>query len=208
MPASPGASKVAWWRRKSPSVFVLLALVAVMVLTTALVGRGVAGVLDEVPKDRLGTDPWSATLGIERIDPFQVVYLPDCASGSVTRIVLWDEDSEPYWEVSGPPTPMASFVIGGTPVGFTEVVPYTEPPAGAMLRLVAFLRSGEPVGLRFRDVDLVTGRVVATPKLSRFSREGFQTAEVCGDESDAPELGDVDVTSTTAGTTDDSVPAP
>lgn len=164
-------------------MLVLVGIVVVMVLATLTVGRSVAGVLGEVPKDRLGTDPWTATLGVERADPFQLVYLPECAAGSVTRIVLWDEDSEPYWEVTGPPTPMASFVVGGTPTGFTEVVPFREPPRGAMVRLVAFRRAGDPVGLRYRDVDLVTGRVIATRSLSRFSRDGFLTAEVCGDDA-------------------------
>lgn len=160
----------------------LLAIVGVTALATLLVGRSVADVLDEVPKDRLGTDPWTATLGVEKADPFQVAYLPDCAAGSVTRIVLWDEESQPYWEVAGPPTPMTSFVVGGTPTGFTEVVPYEAPPRGAMVRLVAFRRVGEPIGLRYRDTQLVEGRVVATTSLSLYSRDGFRGAEVCGDE--------------------------
>ncbi|MBX3312830.1 MAG: hypothetical protein KF906_00795 [Actinobacteria bacterium] len=162
---------------------VLLAMVGVTAIATLLVGRSVADVLAEVPKDRLGTDPWTATLGVEKADPFQVAYLPDCAAGSVTRIVLWDEDSTPYWEVSGPPTPMTSFVVGGTPKGFTEVVPYEAPPRGALVRLVAFRRVGEPIGLRYRATQLVEGKVVATPNLSLFSREGFTTAEVCGDDA-------------------------
>lgn len=182
MPEPSGAPTVAWWRRRSPSVLMLAAVVAVMIVATMAVTRSVADVLEEVPKDRLGTDPWTATLGVERADPFQLVYLPACAAGSVTRLVLWNEDSEPYWEVSGPPTPMASFVVGGTPTGFTEVVPFTPPPRGAMVRLVAFRRAGDPVGLRYRDVDLVTGRVVATTSLSRFSRDGFMTEEVCGSD--------------------------
>ena len=39
-------------------------------------------------------------------------------------------------------------------------------------------------------VDLVDGRVVAMPTLSRFSIEGFQTAEVCGDASTVAAGGD------------------
>ena len=160
-------------------------MIAVMLLAMVLIGPAASSnVLAEVPKDRLGTDPWVATLGIEKADPFQIAHIPECAAGSVTRIALWDEDSESYWEVAGPPTPMATFVIGATPTGFTEVVPYEQPPAGAMLRLVAFLRVGEPVGLRYQEVDLVDERVVATPSLSRFSRDGFVSAEVCGDAED------------------------
>jgi hypothetical protein len=183
MAARTGAQPAAWWRRRSPSAFVLAGIMVVMVVATLLVWRSVTDVLGEVPKDRLGTDPWTATLGVERADPFQLAYIPDCATGSVTRIVLWDEDSEPYWEVSGPPTPMTEFVVGGLPVGFTEVVPYTPPPTGAMVRLVAFRRVGEPIGLRYRDTDLVDDRVVATPSLTLYSRDGFRDEEVCGDEA-------------------------
>ena len=164
-------------------MLVLACILVGMVLGTALVARSVSEVLGEVPKDRLGSDPWEATLGLERADPFQIAYLPDCAAGSVTRIVLWDENSKPYWEVTGPPTPMATFVVGAAPVGFETVVPYREPPKGALVRLVAFRRAGDPVGLRYREVDLVSGRVVGLPSLTRFSREGFKTAEVCGDDS-------------------------
>lgn len=172
----------AWWRRRSPSALVLVAIVGVAAIATLVVGRTVADVLAEVPKDRLGTDPWTATLGVEKAEPFQLAYLPECAAGSVTRIVLWDEDSTPYWEVSGPPTPMTSFVVGGTPTGFTEVVPYEAPPPGALVRLVAFRRVGEPIGLRYRATQLVEGKVVATPSLSLYSRDGFTGAEVCGDD--------------------------
>lgn len=164
-------------------MMVLAVVLVVLVGGTVLAFKGVLSVIGEVPKDRLGADPWNATLGVERVDPFQIVHVPDCAAGSVTRIVLWDANSKPYWEVAGPPSPMTSFVVGGTPKGFTVVVPYRQPARGAIVRLVAFRRAGEPVGLRYRAVDLVTGRVVALPSLSRFSREGFQTAEVCGDDS-------------------------
>lgn len=179
MPEPTGTS-TAWWRRRSPSTLVLLGVVAVMALAAMLVGRSLADVLDDVPKDRLGTDPWEATLGVEGQFPFQVAYIPECAAGSVTRLVLWDADSNPIWEVSGPPTPLTSFTVGGTPDGFEVTKSYEQPEGNEVLRLVAFRRVGEPIGLRYRTVDVVNGRVIAMAPLRRFSVEGFQGAEVCG----------------------------
>ena len=56
-------------------MLVLACILVGMVLGTALVARSVSEVLGEVPKDRLGSDPWEATLGLERADPFQIAYL-------------------------------------------------------------------------------------------------------------------------------------
>ena len=103
------------------------------------------------------------------------------AAGAFTRMVLWDPESQPYWEVEGPATPLTSFLVGVAPEGFRTVTEFRDPPRGALLRLVAFRRDGGPVGIRYRATDLRPNRVVSGNPLTRFTIEGFQTAEVCED---------------------------
>ena len=168
-----------WWQRRFPSFLVFVAVIGVIAIATAAVGRDVVDVLPEVGKDHLGQDRWTEPLGIEDSGDVDIARLPDCASGSVTRIVLWDANSKPYWEVSGPATEMTAFYIGLPPKGFTQITPYRKPPAGAVMRLVAFRAEGEVAGIRYKDSDLRKDRVVSGNPLQRFTISGFQTAKVC-----------------------------
>lgn len=183
MPVAPAQPVPHWWQRRGPSVLVLVVLLAGMGIFTLSAAARVAEVLPEVPKDQLGDDTWDNPVGLEQAGAFQVAHIPDCAAGAITRIVLWDADSEPFWEVTGPPTPMTSFVVGVLPAGFTEVEPYREPPSGTVLRLVVFPQMGGAAGVRYQANQLRSGRVVSGTPLSRYTVSGFQTAEVCGQES-------------------------
>ena len=180
---SPAPSTPHWWQRRGPSVLVLVVLLAGMGIFTLAAAARVADVLPDVPKDQLGDDTWDNPLGLEKAGAFELAHIPDCAAGAITRIVLWNADSEPYWEVTGPATPMTSFVVGVLPTGFTEVVPYRTPPAGTGLRLVVFPQVGGTAGIRYQAGQLRVGRVVSGTPLSRYTVSGFQTAEVCGQES-------------------------
>ncbi len=181
--AAPAPPALHWWQRRGPSVLVLLLVLGGMGIFTLAAAARVADVLPDVPKDQLGDDTWDNPLGLEQAGAFQVAHIPDCAAGAITRIVLWDADSEPFWEITGPATPMTSFVVGVLPAGFTEVVPYRAPPSGTVLRLVAFPQLGGTAGIRYQAGQLRVGRVVSGKPLSRYTVSGFQTAEVCGQES-------------------------
>lgn len=172
-----------WWERRGPSALVLVLILGFLGWATWSAAHRVADVLPEVPRDRLGDDTWGSPLGLEQAGNFELAHIPDCAAGSVTRIVLWDANSKPYWEVSGPATPMASFVVGVAPTGFEVGTEYREPPPGEVLRLVAFRKQGAPVGIRYKASQLRVGRVVAGNPLDRFTPQGFQTAAVCGQVS-------------------------
>ncbi|MCU1498975.1 MAG: hypothetical protein JWM47_2928 [Acidimicrobiales bacterium] len=180
------SSRLPWWHRRLPSFLVFVLVLATMGLVTAAVARDVADVLPEVGKDHLGDDAWTEPLGIELKGDIQVARLPDCAAGSIARIVLWDPDSKAYWDVVGPPTPMTGFYIGVPPTGFTEVTPYTAPPSGTVLRLVAFRQEGEVAGIRYHSSDLREGRVVSGNPLARYTPAGFQSARVCSDSAVTP----------------------
>ncbi|MCB0987241.1 MAG: hypothetical protein H6519_05575 [Microthrixaceae bacterium] len=179
-----------WWARRFPSVMTLVGLLVGMIVVTVMLTRQAVDVLPEVGRDQLGEDNWADPLGVHLAGPLQVARVPDCAAGAFTRLVLWDPMSDPYWEVEGPPTPLTSFVVGAAPEGFTTLTPYRDPPRGALLRLVAFRRDAAPVGIRYRSTDLRPTRIVSGNPLTRFTIEGFQTAEVC-------ETSDNAVTSTT-----------
>ena len=163
------------------SLLVLAVVLAAVGLTTVAVFSQVADVLPEVARDQLGEDRWTDPLGLELAGPFQIAHLPDCAAGSITRIVLWDAESNPYWEVAGAPTPLTTFVVGATPTGFVELTPYREPPSGTVLRLVAFRRIGGATGIRYRASELKTERVVSGSALTTYTIEGFQLEPVCSD---------------------------
>src|SRR5690606_35282802 len=98
-----------------PSVLVLLAVLAVSTVAVLVMTDTATDVLPEVGRDRLGEDNWEDPLGIELAGGFQVGRVPDCAAGAFTRIVLWNPDSEPYWEVEGPATPLNTFLVGVPP---------------------------------------------------------------------------------------------
>lgn len=186
---APSSSRASghWWTRRTPSVAVFLGVLGVLCLVTLALVRQVADVLPEVGKDQMGEDNWDAPLGVNIGGGFQVARVPDCAAGAFTRIVLWDARSEPYWEVSGPATPLTGFVVGIAPEGFTVETTYRDPPAGAVLRLVAFRKDGGPVGIRYYRSNLRENRVVSGHPLQQFTISGFQTARVCGTgESSGP----------------------
>jgi hypothetical protein len=153
--------------------------------------RQVTDVLPEVGRDRQGDDPWTEPVGIEKIGDFQVVRIPDCAAAPVVHIELWDEDSEPYWEVSGPATPMGSFAIGIPPEGWETRTAYRDPPADAVLRLVVVRRGKGPAGVRFQASDLREGFVASGDPILRWSLERFLAADLCGADPDEDEEDEV-----------------
>jgi hypothetical protein len=140
-------------------------------------------VLPEVGKDRLGADNWTDPIGLELANGFHVGRVPDCAAGAFTRFVLWNADSEPYWEVVGPATPLNTFLVGVAPEGFTTLTPFEDPPRGEVLRLVAFRRDGGAVGIRYEASELREARVVSGNPLVPYTIDGFQDAEVCSSGS-------------------------
>ncbi|HWJ99040.1 MAG TPA: hypothetical protein VNQ33_12835 [Acidimicrobiales bacterium] len=182
MPTTPETPRPSWWHRRWPSALVFAAVLGAMAIASLVIWSDVSDVLPDVGKDKQGQDPWNDPVGIERVGVFQVVHIPDCAAAPVVRIGLWDEDSKPYWEVSGPPTPMDSFAIGAVPEGFAEDTAYEKPPAGAVLRLVVFRKVKGVAGVRYQETDLRTGYVVSGTPLNRYEVDKFQTGSVCGDE--------------------------
>ncbi len=173
-----------WWLRRGPSALVLIVVLALFGLTAFVLGRRTADILPEVGKDKAGEEPWTEPIGVESVRGFMVGHIPDCASGAVSKIVLWDENADPYWSVSGPATPMATFSVGATPEGFKVDTPLHKPPRGAVLRLVVFRRGQQPAGIRYSVADLVEDRVMGGDPLQRFTVSGWQTADVCGDGVD------------------------
>ena len=169
-----------WWLRRGPSLLVLVVVVALLGGAVFVLGSRVAESIPAVGKDKAGEDTWSDPIGVESVRGFQVGHIPDCAAGAVSRIVLWDEDAQDYWSVSGPATPMTTFSVGATPDGFETDTPLRKPPPGATLRLVVFRKGRPPAGIRFHARDLVDNRVMAGQPLQRFTVLGFQTADVCG----------------------------
>ena len=183
---SPSSSpQLPWWQRRWPSLFVFCLVLGAMGVASMVLWRNVSDVLPDVGKDKQGEDPWTDPVGVEKVGGFQVVHIPDCAAAPVVRIELWDEQSEPYWEVSGPATPMASFAIGAVPEGFTVDTPYRQPPANAVLRLAVVRKVKGVAGVRFQTSDLRTGYVASGQPISRYLLEDFQTGSVCGDQDGA-----------------------
>ncbi len=181
MASSSDAPALPWWHRRLPSFLVFVVVLMVVAGATAFVGRDVVKVLPEVPKDQLGQDLWTDPIGLESFSGLAVAHIPDCAAGAVTRIALWDANSKPYWEVTGVPTPLTTFVLGAPPKGFVVVTPYRKPPPRAVLRLVVFRKVGGVAGIRYQQADLRKSRVVSGNPLARYTVSGFQTAAVCSD---------------------------
>lgn len=181
---SPAAyeTRPPWWQRRGPSVLVFSVIVAVMAIASVALWSNVSSVLPDLGKDQQGDDPWEDPIGVEKVGQFLVARIPDCAAAPVVRIELWDEDSKPYWEVSGPATPMSSFAIGITPEGFTEETPYDQPPAGAVLRLLVVRKVKGVAGVRYQETDLRTGYVASGLPISRYEVEDFMTGSMCGEE--------------------------
>ena len=198
--SQPTARREHWWLRRGPSLLVFAVVLLVLVVSVVVVSRQLVDVIGEVPKDELGEDAWTDQLGIELFGGLQVAQVPQCAADPITRIALWDADSNPYWEVAGPPTPFTSFVIGAAPAGFSEVEPYRAPPEGELVRLVVFRRVGGVAGMRFREIDLVDGKVISGSPVRTYTREGFRKEKVC----DTPSTRDSDQTTGDIGESDTS----
>lgn len=171
-------------------MLVFSAILLVMALASLTLWGDLSDVLPSVGKDKQGEDPWKDPIGVEKVGVFQVAHIPDCAAAPVVRIALWNEQSEPYWEVSGPATPMESFAIGATPEGFEEVHAYEKPPADAVLRLVVFRKVKGVAGVRFQNADLRTGYVASGTPISRYEVDKFQVGSVCGDDGEKSEGGE------------------
>lgn len=175
-----GDAGTRWGEDRRTSILVFGGILAVLAVASLVLTWQVVDVLPSVGQDQLGDDNWDDPIGLQAPDGVPVAHIPDCAAGAVTRIVLWNADSEPYWEVVGRPTPMTNFFVGVTPEGFLPKVEYREPPRGEVLRLVVFREVGGTAGIRYRAVDLPDTRVVSGQPLTRFTIEGFKTADVCG----------------------------
>lgn len=198
----PRGPRPPWHHRAGPSVLLLLGVLVVVGLVTLALADDVAGVIPQVGKDAQGEDPWTDPVAVEKAGPYQIVHIPDCALAPVERIVLWDEDSKPYWEVSGPAASLSAFVIGATPPGFAVDVPFDEPPADAVLRIGVFRTTRGAAGVRYRASDLRTGyavSVVSGNDLSRYEPERFTKGDVCGADG---EDGAASSTTTSAITSD------
>ena len=139
----------------------------------------ISSVLPSVGRDSQGEDPWTDPVGVELADGVQIGRIPDCATAPVVKIVLWDERTRPLWEVSGPAIPLQAFFVGVTPNGFKVDTPLADIPAGQEVRLVVIRKDKGAVGLRYRATDLRAGRVVSQSTLSRFTPDGFQSADLC-----------------------------
>ena len=198
-----------WWHRRQPSLIVFAVVMAVLALTALAMAQRVIDVLPEVPRDQLGDDRWTEPLGVSQAGDFQLAIVPKCAAGPITRIALWDADSKPYWEVAGPARPIDQFFVGLVPEGFTELVPYREPPPGAILRLVAFRTVGGAAGIRYTSDALRPNRVVSGTPLTSFTIDGFKDALVCSDSvspTGSTEDGGVPATSVPGAPAPTSVP--
>lgn len=189
MAARPSDKHLPWWHRRAWSLAVFIGVLTLVVMAVAVITRDVVEVLPEVPKDELGDDNWVDQLGVELGGGLQVAQLPECAADPITRIALWDADSNPYWEVAGPATPFTSFVIGVAPTGFDEVTPYRRPADDDLVRLIVFRRVGGAAGIRYRAADLVDGRVISGTPMRTYTRDGFRKEKVCGDTA-GPVAGD------------------
>jgi hypothetical protein len=199
MPSTESRRRLPWWQRRWPSILVLCLVLAAMGIVALVSWTRVTEVVPDVGKDKQGVDPWEDPLGVEPVGQFQIVHIPDCAAAPVVGIELWDDDSQPYWAVSGPPSVMNSFAIGATPEGFTVDTPFTAPPANAVLRL-AVVRSVKGVaGVRFETSDLREGYVASGEPISRYGLDDFRTGAVCGDEDEASSAGATTTTTTVPG---------
>src|SRR4051794_37055820 len=138
----PGTVQSPPWReRKVPSVLVFIVLLLVVALITVALAVRLKSSLSHVGRDRVGTDPWTNSIGVMKTKSgFLVAQVPECAQAPVERIALWDGNSKPLWEVAGPAVPMPAFVIGVAPPGFKTIHPYHQSPASTLLRLVVVRR--------------------------------------------------------------------
>lgn len=187
-----------WWRRKWPSIAALLVVLGACTAVVVALTFQISSVLPSVGRDAQGEDPWTDPIGMEEAGPFQVAHIPDCANAPVVKIVLWDEQTRPLWQVTGQAVALRSFVVGVTPKGFTVDTPLRERrPPGEQLRLVVIRRLKGAAGIRYQASNLRKGRVVALPGLTRFTIDGFQTADVCGSTPGSGKDGSSSTTSTT-----------
>lgn len=179
---TPRGPRPPWYQRRGPSVLVLAVLLLVVGLVTAALADDVADVLPQIGKDEQGEEPWSDPVAVEKAGPYRIIHVPDCALAPIDKVVLWDEDSKPYWEVQGPAASLSTFVIGATPPGFDVVVPFEEPPPGVILRIGVFRTTGSAAGTRYRESDLRTGYAAGGDPVVRYKRESFTKGDVCGED--------------------------
>lgn len=198
MTGAEPTAETRWWRRPGPSLGVLAVVLLVIGLVILIVGGRVGEAIPDVGRDDAGTDTWTDPLAVEVVQEDLVMgIVPDCAAGPVSRIVLWDAESEPLWEVAGTPRPVPQFFVGFPIEGFDTIVEYEPPADDELVRLVVFRRLDPPVGLRYRGSDLAEGRVMGGAPLRTYSRDGWKAAGVCeggstGGEVDPARDGDVE----------------
>lgn len=177
-----------WWHRPGPSLGLLAVLIAFVVGVVLVYGGRMVEMLPDVGLDETGIDTWVDPLAVQELpEGLLLAIIPDCAADPITRIVLWDARSEPLWEVSGPPRPVTEFFVGNPIDGFETRVELQEVPDDELVRLVVFRRVGPPVGLRYRTVDLASGKVMGGSPLRSYTREGWADAGVCPGAGEATE---------------------
>jgi hypothetical protein len=177
---------VRWWQTRSGSVGALVLALVVVGLLAALLAARVSGALSDVGRDADGTDPWIDPIGLEPVKGgFLVGRVPDCASAPITRITVWDQDSKPIWDVTGPPTALPAFIVGVAPNGFRVVTPYEKPADDTLVRLIVNRQLLGVAGVRYAADDLGRGKVTTYYEgaYHTFSRSGFQGAAVCKEPS-------------------------
>jgi hypothetical protein len=183
--------RVPWWQTRSGSIGALIVTLVLLALLALLLADRVGGALSEVGRDEDGTDPWTDPIGLEPVAGGLLVgRIPDCAAAPVTRITVWDQDSQPVWDVVGPPTALPSFIVGVTPPGFEERTRYDDPGDGTLVRLVVNRRLLGVAGVRYAADDLGRRKITTyyDGAYHTFSRSGFPSANVCKERSGSTNL--------------------
>ncbi len=191
-PMSPSADRSSdrtrWWETRSGSLGILAATLVLVALSAVVLAGRVTGALSDVGRDADGSDPWTDPIGMEPVARgYLVAHLPNCAAAPITRITIWDQDSKPIWDVTGPPTALPAFIVGVVPRGFKELTPYDKPSRSTLVRLLVDRRLLGVAGVRYRAQDLRAGKVTTYYEgaYHTFSRAGFQAADVCKRGSDS-----------------------
>jgi hypothetical protein len=178
----PPEHRQPWWERRAPSSLVFVVVLAFAGLLTLALGVRLRGSLSDVGRDRAGLDPWTDPVGIEKTKSgFLIAHLPGCAQAPVVRIILWDNNSQPIWEVAGPQLPLQSFVLGAPPKGFHTVHPLRRPGRDELVRIVVVRRLMGVAGGRFKQSNLRSGKVVTldAEKQHVYTVDGFKGLDLC-----------------------------
>ncbi|MCU1353860.1 MAG: hypothetical protein JWM05_3069 [Acidimicrobiales bacterium] len=192
-----------WWERRAPSSLVFVVVLAIAGLLTLALGVRLRGALPDVGRDRAGIDPWTDPVGIEQTKAgFLIAHLPGCAQAPVVRIILWDDNSQPLWEVAGPQLPLESFVLGALPKGFHTVHPLRAPGRDQMVRIVVIRRLMGVAGGRYKQSALRSGKVVTldATKQHVYTVDGFKGLDLCPAPGEKPADAGVVGTTTPSGT--------